>query len=228
MDMAQALELAQLIADIEPKRREDGEFFLVYRKDTPLWIEKEFAKIAAKKFQRSRACQARNHETGWPAGPNMLAGSAFMEMSLLKRAGICQNEAFLLFEPDCVPMQKNWLDQLSAEWERVKGLGKEAFGHWHDLPDNGLHMNGNAVWKTSFYDDHPQWIIGSGCQGWDYFFREQFLPISMDSNLIFQHWNRHGISMQEFEGMTKNGVTPAWFHGVKTPDARQHARKLLT
>jgi|SRR5215469_641803 len=228
LDLQQTFELAKLICDIEHKRREHGEFFLVYRKDCPLWIAKEFEHLTRSKFERVAARMARNHDTGWPGGANMLAASAFIEMSLLRREGICQNTGFLLFEPDCVPMATDWLDQLSFEWDRVMAEGKEAFGHWHDLGPDGLHMNGNAVFRTTFFDEHPTWIVGAGTQGWDYFFRDRFLPISRDSNLIFQHWNRHGITMQEFEGMLKNGEHPVFFHGIKTPDARQHARKLLT
>jgi hypothetical protein len=228
LDLTQTFELARLLCDIEPNRRKETEFFLVYRKDCPLWVGRDFERLAARKFGRVAARQARNHDTGWPGGSNMLAASAFIEMSLLRREGICQNSGFLLFEPDCVPMAKDWLDRLSTEWDRVSDQGKEAFGHWHDLGPDGLHMNGNAVFRTSFFDDHPTWIVGAGTQGWDYFFRRNFLPISVDSNLIFQHWNRHGITMEEFEGMTKNGEHPVWFHGIKTPDGRQHARKLLT
>jgi hypothetical protein len=161
----------------------------------------------------------------------MLAASAFIEMTILLREGWCQNSGFLLFEPDCVPLARNWLDRLSAEWDRVCALGKEAFGHWHDLghppPDTGLHLNGNAVFRTSFFDEHSTWIVGPGTVGWDYWFRDKFLPISVDSNLISQQWNRHGISQEELASLTKNGERPVFFHGIKTPDARNHARNLI-
>jgi hypothetical protein len=231
LDLGPAFELVQLICDIETHRRPETEFFLVYRKDCPLWVAKDFVKLVAKRFGRWGACPARNHDVGWPGGPNMLAASAFIEMSILRRAdGICHNEAFLLFEPDCIPLRKDWLDALSEEWERVKAAGKECFGHWHHLgaEDEGLHMNGNAVFETAFFDKHPTWIVGTATQGWDFFFRDKILPISEDSNLIFQHWNRWGMSADELDNMTKNGVRPALFHGVKTSDARQHARKFLT
>jgi hypothetical protein len=231
LDLDQTFELVQLICDIERKRREGTEFFLVYRKDCPIWVGREFEKLARSKFQRVSARMARNHDTGWPAGPNMLAGSAFIEMTLLRREGTCQNEGFLLFEPDCIPLARDWIDRLSAEWDRVSALGKEAFGHWHvtSISEAGpeIHLNGNAVWRTNFFDEHPGWIIGAGTQGWDYFFRDKFLPISVDSNLIFQHWNRHGISEAELDGLQKNGERPVFFHGIKTPEGRAYARKTL-
>jgi hypothetical protein len=221
-------ELTQLICWCERKRREETEFFLVYRKDCPLWLGREFEKLVSRHFGRCSARQARNHDTGWPAGCNMLAASAFIEMSILCREGICQNPAFLLFEPDCIPLARDWLDQLSAEWDRVSALGKECFGHWHQLAEpDSLHMNGNAVFVSDFYDRHPTWIVGAGTQGWDFFFRDKFLPLSTDSNLIFQHWNRRGMPYEELSAITKNGVRPAMFHGIKTPDGRMAARQLL-
>jgi hypothetical protein len=231
LDLTPTFELVQLICDIEKRRHPDSEFFLVYRKDCPLWVTKEFEKMTARRFARVAARPARNHDVGWPGGPNMLAASAFIEMSILHRdGGLCRNEAFLLFEPDCIPLRKDWLDALSEEWERVKANGKECFGHWHHLgaEDEGLHMNGNAVFRTSFFDEHPTWIVGSAMQGWDFFYRDKILPVSQDSNLIFQHWNRYGMPVEELDNMTKGGVRPALFHGIKTSEGREYARKFLT
>jgi hypothetical protein len=64
--MDAAIELVQLICEIEHKRRENTEFFLIYRKDCPSWLEKEFEKLAGRHFGRVAARQARNYDTGWP------------------------------------------------------------------------------------------------------------------------------------------------------------------
>lgn len=227
-DMPAALELAQLICDLEPTKRSDTEFFLVYRKDCPLELPKHFNAMAGPKFARAQACMARNHDVGWAGGCNMLAFSAFVEIALLHRQGICQNEAFLLFEPDSVPMTKDWLDQLSAEWERVKALGKEAYGHYHMISDlSTIHLNGNAVFRTDFWERHPDMMIGPATQGWDYFYREKYVPLSVDSNYIYQHWGRPTISQAELAQITKNGMRPALFHGVKDGSARVGARAIL-
>jgi hypothetical protein len=225
-DQDAALELTELICDLEPKPR-DTEFFLVYRKDCSPDLPKRFAALTSTKFVRCVARPARNHDVGYPGGSNMLAGCAFIEMSILTREGLCKNEAFLLFEPDCIPMSLNWIDELSQEWENVRNI-KEAFGHWHqsEHPD-WVHLNGNAVFKTNFFDKHPNLIIGPATMGWDWFYKEQLIGISVDSNLIFQNWNRYGLTEKEFLEIRKNGVRPALFHGLKTPDGRAHARKVL-
>jgi hypothetical protein len=223
------MELALLICDIQKVQPAPGaEFFLVYRKDTPLQVPKYFNAIAKPVFDRAEARPARNHDVGWPGGSNMLAASAFIEMSLLLREGACKNEAFLLFEPDCIPLTLDWLERLAREWETTRQLGKEAFGHWHQQGAlDTLHMNGNAVWRTDFFDQHPTLIIGPATLGWDYWFKDHFIPISCDSPLIFQHYNRHGLTLEEFASIEKNGVRPALFHGVKTDDGRRVARAAL-
>lgn len=228
LDVGAALELAQLICDLEPVRRPETEFWLVYRKDTPLGPIKEFNAMTASKFGRAAARVARNHDEGWPGGSNMLAFSAFMEMSLLKREGAFQNEAFLLFEPDCVPMRTDWLDRLNDEWEWAKHNGKEATGNWHQQagPDT-LHMNGNAIFSGSYYERHPNLMVGPATQGWDYFFRDHIISLSQDSAFICQVYSMPTISEAEFAGIQKHGRRPALFHGVKDNSARIWARKEL-
>lgn len=158
----------------------------------------------------------------------MLAGSAFIEMEILRRSEIAKNEAFLLFEPDCIPLAADWIDQLSAEWERAKAEGKEAVGHWHQQggPDT-LHMNGNAIFRTDFYEKHPTTIIGCGAQGWDYWFRDRLIPISCDSYAIFQHYGRGSITLEELEKIEKHGRRPALFHGIKDSSGRRAAEQLI-
>lgn len=228
-DMLEAIELAQLIADIEETKRPETEFFMVYRRDCPgPHLEAKFLSIVAPKFGHSAITVARNFDIGYPGGSNMLAFSSFIEMTIWRRQQICRNEAFLLFEADTIPMARDWIDQLSAEWERVKVLGKHAFGHWHQQggPDT-LHMNGNAVFRSDFFERYPNLMVGSAMVGWDYFFRDHFIGISCDSDLIFQHFNRHGITVDQLAQIEKHGTRPAFFHGIKTPDGRACAREMI-
>lgn len=226
-DLDAAFELTQLIVKIEKEKRPHGEFFLVYRKDCPAWVPKEFVLLAQKRF-KAVACMARNHDEGWPAGSNMLAASAFIEMEILRRTGIIENEAFLLFEPDCIPMAVDWIDQLSAEWERAKAEGKEAVGHWHQQGEvDTLHMNGNAIFRVDFFERHPTTIVGCGTQGWDYWFRDRLIPISCDTYAIFQHYGRPEISLKELEEISKHGRRPALFHGIKSSAGRRHVEEMI-
>jgi hypothetical protein len=228
LDIDATLELARLICDLEPERREQTEFFLVYRKDTPLYVPMAFEGMAKPKFGRAMARIARNYDDGWPGGSNMLAASAFLEMSILKRGDICRNDAFLLFEPDTVPLAPDWIDQLSAEWDRVKAGGKEAFGIWHQQagPET-LHLNGNAVFEVAYYDKHLNLMIGPSTMGWDWFYRDHLIPISQDSDLMAQMYATGTITPEQFDGITKNGQKPVFLHGVKDNSARLLARKRL-
>jgi hypothetical protein len=227
-DQAAALDLAELICDLEPAKREETEFFLIYRKDCPQTVPKAFEKLAGQKFGRSAARMARNHDTGHPGGSNMLAHSAFMEMSILRRDKLCQNSGFLLFEPDCVPLTSDWLDRLSAEWDLAMAQGHEAIGHWHQQFDpTTLHLNGNAIFKVTHFDRYPNLLIGPETLGWDYFYREKLVEISRDTSLMTQLYNWPTISAAQLAELTKNGQKPVFLHGVKDHSARFFVRKQL-
>jgi hypothetical protein len=62
--MDAAMELAELICELEPERREETEFFLIYRRDFPLSLAKLFDREFPKKFGRALARVARNHAVG--------------------------------------------------------------------------------------------------------------------------------------------------------------------
>jgi hypothetical protein len=221
------MDLARLICQLEQEKRADTEFFLIYRKDCDPRLPKFFEELASMRFARARAREARNYDIGWPGGSNMLASSAMMEMSSLRNEGICQSPAYLLFEPDTVPMGTDWLNRLSQEWEVTAREGKQAFGHWHQQagPDT-LHMNGNAVFSTDFFDRHGV-FIGPALQGWDYFYREKIISVSRDSNLIYQWYGCPSITLESLSGIRKNGIVPALFHGVKDASARQNVRAMV-
>lgn len=218
-----AMDLAKLICELEPVVR-DSEFVLIYRQDCDPRLPKFFEGLGRMRFTRAYSRVARNYDVGWPGGSNMLAQSSFMEMNILHQGGEVTSDGFLLFEPDCIPMRPGWIDELSQEWDKTKELGKEAFGHWHQQGDETtLHMNGNAVFATNFFERHPSIHIGPATMGWDYFYREHYIALSRDSNLIFQNYNRHSLTQEEWEAILKNETRPAFFHGIKT----NHGRNLV-
>jgi hypothetical protein len=228
MDTDAAMDLTKLICELEREKSADGEFFLVYRRDCDPRLPKFFENLASMRFSRAKACMSRNHAEGWPYGSNMLAASAMMEMSILRNQGICRHPAYLLFEPDCTPLAWDWIDQLSQEWELTAKEGKEAFGHWNmpgSIPEN-LHMNGNAVFAIDFFDRHGL-LVGSGNQGWDFFYRTKLIEVSRDSYAIHQLYSIPSISQEDLAAQTKHGKRPALLHGGKDDSARRGIRALL-
>jgi hypothetical protein len=227
-DTAAAMDLAKLICELEKEKRADGEFFLIYRKDCDPRLPKFFENLAGMRFTRVKACMARNHDTGWPGGSNMLAASSQMEMSILRNQGVCHHPAYLLFEPDCTPLCWDWIDQLSAEWDITEKEGKECFGHWNmpgSIPEN-LHQNGNGVYCVNFFDKHG-FLSGAATQGWDFFYREMIIGVSRDSYSVEQYYNAPHITLEQLAGVQKHGRKPCLLHGVKDSSAREGIRQML-
>jgi hypothetical protein len=229
IDLAAAMDLTKLICELAKEKYQQGEFFLVYRRDCDIRLPKFFEKLAGMRFGTAKACMARNHDTGWPGGSNMLAHSSMMEMAILTRQGLSKSPAYLLFEPDCVPLSFDWLEQLNVEWEITVAEGLETFGHWNmpgGVPEN-LHMNGNAVFVNDFFHRHPQWTIGAATQGWDFFYRKNYITVSRDSCAIQQYYAVPTISKEDLAKVQKCGKRPALLHGIKDASARQGVRSML-
>jgi hypothetical protein len=226
MDTNEAMDLVKLCCELQREKRADGEFFLVYRKDCDRRLPKFFEQLAGMRFAVAKACESRNFDTGWPAGSNMLAASAMMEMSILRNQGVCHHPAYLLFEPDCVPLAWDWIDQLSAEWDITQKEGKEAFGHWN-MPGSireNLHMNGNSVLSIDFFDKHG-FLNGAATQGWDFFYRDMLIGVSRDSYAIQQYYAAPHITPEQLAGVEKHGKRPALLHGIKDNSAREGIRE---
>ena len=117
------MDLARLICEIEPEGIRDSEFVLVYRKDCDSRAHKHFETLAGMRFARAYAKMAFNHEVGWPGGSNMLAHSAFMAMAMLHQGGEVTSDGFLLFEPDCVPLDQRLDRPLERRVGKDQGSG---------------------------------------------------------------------------------------------------------
>lgn len=89
---------------------------------------------------------------GWPYGANEVASVAMMH--------IWSNPAlryhYLMLEPDCVPMHKNWIDMLDAEYRRSIMPGISILGvkiNTVEIGTNrvvGMHTVGVAVYPKDF------------------------------------------------------------------------------
>jgi hypothetical protein len=151
-DRDRASDLLRLITDIEPnyageERNPNVKLRLVARYDCP-HLDLEDIKYAARKFDVSWSRTERHQWDGWPAGPNGMAYDILHTADRwLADCGWSDTDGILLLEPDVVPLSRDWLIALQAEWARALGDGKWCMGSWRNSGGEHGHINGNAIWS---------------------------------------------------------------------------------
>ncbi len=248
-DVVAAMDLTRLIADIQDEPRSDCYFMVIFRRDTPRDRVATCVNNLSEKF-RAEAFQARNYGTEWPYGANQLWNSTmcevegrFNEHQKSPKSGRFPYNGVLTFEADCVPMRRDWISALTQEWNsRVIAAGE--WGPEEEDVENGKvvgypkvellgheesdHINGNAIFRTDFTKRHT--LRYTTNLAWDTYNGKLLKRVGLDTNLIHQNYRRKTIRREEIPLLTKNGVTPALFHGLQDNvgrDARKFMREIL-
>lgn len=228
-DKAQMSALLRLIADMEKTHCKYADLLLVNRYDcNPM--------PAAAVQYLSRKFNVRLHEspgrgTGWPNGCNDLFFGAMGYFFHMKEAKRMPNyKAALILEPDCVPLDRNWIQHLSLEWDRVNGERPVCMaGVQVEAVGIHQHINGACLvtGKLRFLD----WLVkrvggGRPNVGWDY-------GMAAD----FRRWGVAALPCMSFYWKTATMTEERWLqeksrgivlmHGVKDDSAIAHARKFL-
>lgn len=224
-DRRRALELARLIAANEPKFRDDVIFCLVNRFDAEA-APSDLIDLLGTKFT-TVLHTSNGRATGWPSGCNEMAKSTFRFANQEWRFGPWHDvDGVLLMEPDCIPIARDWIDQLKEEWATARAAGKLLMGTWRD--GGGLlgHINGNMIVRPDFAEKVQmnevfEWLA------WDCAIVPQVHDQWQVTNLICNRWKEAGLSNEEI--MThRNGVgRPVLVHGVKDDSVWDYARKKL-
>lgn len=224
VDSAQAIELTRLICDIEPRQRAD-EFCIAARKDTSRDHIKAMFDLAQQKFAAVHVVEGQRAGVGWPEGPNDLWAETMMRVSLLAKNHRTQQKAVLTFEADCVPLRADWIDVLNEAWIAADRRGRDVVGHAHGEPPD--HINGNAIFRIGLVKKYPTLNNAHRRKGWDHFHGELLLKLGEDTDLIFQVYNLRDYDREFIEGIRKNEVVPALFHGAKGMAGIRAVRAML-
>ncbi len=226
-DRDAAMRNARRIADNEPTYREDIEFCFVARFDCP----HDAATVAhvSKKFPVSIYTGFRRG-TGWPHGCNEL-WCDFMQESIrrVNDGKWAHVSGVLTFEADCVPVARNWIDLLLAEWGAARDDGKLLLGCW--LPnspgDTGTgHINGNAI----FHPLIARQLNLVGCSptaGWDWILAPIMAPHWRKTDLIRTLYHIPDAPKVLITGPGESGVCPVLVHGVKDSVVEDYADRVL-
>lgn len=236
-DKDQAMALARLIADLEPAPRTDVYFLFSARFDCE--HDEETIKYVAKKFIVLRHTTKRK-ATGWPNGPNQMMACTYEYVVESWRARKIQATHVLFMEADCVPLNKDWVSMLDAEY---KTCGKKVLGAWLEKGDcNCRHINGNCIISVDFWKKCPQIFHPPSRGGWDAALAYAMMPNGAPSKLIFSDYQLgqdHNpwrgdeyLWLPKKYGCPENplhniDLQPVWYHGCKTMQSITAVRKRL-
>lgn len=216
-DRAAASRLARFIADLEPWYRHDVELCFVRRHDTTFDME-TMNYCTQKMAVTSRITP--EHAVGYPASPNAMA------FDLMQAAGEWdQTSAVLLMEADCVPVARDWINQLKADWNRAEAAGKLVLGSWRpECTPNG-HINGNLLFSPSLY--HA--VKLKPCppkKSWDVWWVRYFEPVWMRTGLIANRYAEMYVSEAKLATPECGTKPPVLVHGIKDGSAWAYAQKM--
>lgn len=227
IDCNEAVELAQLIADLQkafPAKCRPS-WLVSYRADTPLTRVDRVKTALVGAFAKAVWVARANHfANGWPAGSNALWRSTMEEVARMAASGQTQAKGVLTFEPDCTLLARDWIDRLEAEY---RNRVREIVGHMHQSDTIDAHINGNAMWPVDLATRWPQTLEVPPIHAWDYFWREFFVPHAQDTPLIAQIYRRKIFSFAEWTSIRKHGMRPVLLHGIKDESGRRLAREQL-
>lgn len=226
-DKAQAMALADLIADIEPGMCELADFLFVARFDCR-HDERVIQKVS-RKFSTFQHTSPRRG-TGWPMGCNDLtAGMLEFVFHRMVAGKLPHYKAIFALEADVVPLNRDWVKLMSHNWDLLQAKRsvhvagrKLKSDHIHE------HVNGNALLSGSFR--FLRWLVremnSNSRVGWDYRLAGEFAKWGWDEIPGMEcHWGTQTMTDAQLLSECERGVV--FLHGVKDFSALNFARNRL-
>jgi hypothetical protein len=223
-DQSLAMNLARLIADIEPVRREGTLFVLVRHTNTPMTAEVlETARYVARKFEVAHFQPAGLLTKGypdecydiWAATVNMLTEAYY--------AGDITTGSFFTFECDGCPTSYDWLDRLQEAHAETLLLDKRVTGPVMRFPN--YHLNGTLILEGSMWADRMSIHRCPPRTGWDCFHGPIFRAEANQRSQIIQ--NLYGMREMSESVFWTVAREAAWITSVKDGLHHHWARKNL-
>ena len=163
-DRAQAMRLAKYIVALESAYRDDCEICFISRRDADPIFPHEMMRFVTTMPISWYHCEGT--AVGHPAAPNEMAREFFVEAIRRVNDGQWATvDAILFMEPDCVPVARDWLNQLRAEWDAAQYFGAEIVGCYREENVDFPHVNGNMM-ASPRLADHVDMADIPGL-GWD-------------------------------------------------------------
>lgn len=222
-DLAQAMSLARLLADIESDFRNDVLLSLICQPGTPREpaVERTIVHCSLK-FAVEHVESPLGAE-GHPAGCTALWTGALQHYFARYLRGDCPRHAsiFMVDGGDGVPLHRNWINLLRVEHRLTRCWGKSITGTPYFLGTCPLHVNPNAVFdfevfkKTRLLTDVPEYD-GTVLTNFDVYHRAEMLDNASLSSVVRTDWRGDGRRITR-EILLARSRESVWLHGYKDP-----------
>lgn len=222
-DKEEALDLANLIADLEPEFNPNVTFVLWAARNLNRVKNNPDILAAQKKLSdkfKTYAWDSMRRGDGYPHGPNDMWYEINQRVFLEKRNGNINPDCLFTIEADACPTTRDWLAQIYKEWREC---GKEVLGciSTFNGEQSGMHVNGNMVLPIDFCVKH-QLVSCPTDIAWDVYHREVFVKHAVHSNLI---WNEYKCTDKKADQYIANPKSlPIYLHGYKGEKIRKYIR----
>lgn len=229
-DRARALDLARLLADIEPERRDDVLLVLARQKILP--TDEEIARTIAycgNKFATIEIETEVDEQKPYPGIAFDPWASAMAWFSEAYYSGhiFCPNAFFI--EADGCPLRGwreqdgSWIDDLKAAHQETLSLGKRVTGPMMTFGGH-RHINGTMAVHASLWPDRPSLHRSSSTIAWDVFHGPVLVSEAGPSHIIRNEWGATDLTAPMFLSM---GMESCWLTSMKDRSAFGHAESLL-
>jgi len=211
-DEAEALSLARLIADIEPKEREDVVLVLARAFDCPLSPEAEATQKHCSAKLRTMLLQSHVERVGHPSGCYGVWAGTVGRLYQLWSSGMIdsRHDSVATFEADGCPVRSDWLDRLQAAHGRTLTQGLRVTGAVMDEPIP--HVNGNLVMHLSVWGDRPSLRDSIHNVAWDIQHARVLIPLTRPCGVIRNEYETRDWTEGCLAGIAREA---AWVHGCK-------------
>jgi hypothetical protein len=230
-DMERTMSLARLLADLEPRYRNDTYLGLVCQPETPSTeLLKKTIEHCSSKF-KVVAFHSKYGARGWADGSGQLWTGTMEKFVDLHADGTVKSDCIFTCDGgDGIPLHNNWLDLMMETHNHTRQAGKMVTGFLNLEVHNHPHINANMILDLSIWDKYPSLHhipLGASQRAnntLDMYHAEVLMPESCPSTVIWHEWKQTGITMEKIRTAAKTSI---WLHGYKDHGLRHLARDFL-
>lgn len=218
-DKRRAVELARMIADLEPCERDDACFVFARQESCPLDKELYDAQLyVGRKFPVMDLVTKVDPKKKYPGVCFDAWASAVQQLSdAYHTGGLPYGNAFF-FESDGCPIGSDWIDRIKAAHTETLLLGKRItgplmrFGGIDAVHQVGGHINGTLAMHLSCWEDHPSLRRCPPKHAWDVFHGLVLRNEAGPSQIIANHHGGRALSEEMYWEFAKEH---AWVTSIK-------------